>query len=229
VPEATRAQLRELGERVELQAQLKALPTHQLQRIENLDARTLTLSSQREQLAEQLAELPQPRRRFGREKDLHAAERSYLSSVLRAGERDLDAVLAQRNRLERELGDVPEVRAERDGLERAITQLTQEHTQARNELAERELHAPGAWVRDTFGECPDRSRPREVWEKGVRNTARYRLDHDITDPGSALGPPPEQREAQRDWERAHKAIARDQRRLGRDVGLEHDSGFGIGF
>ena len=51
----------------------------------------------------------------------------------------------------------------------------------------------------------------------------------ITDPGDALGPQPEQREQQRDWERARKAIARDERRLGRDVEVELDVDLGIGF
>ncbi len=54
-------------------------------------------------------------------------------------------------------------------------------------------------------------------------------EHDITDPGDALGPRPEQREEQRDWERARKAIARDERRLGREVESERDVDFGIGF
>jgi hypothetical protein len=226
----TPARQRELRERVQqLQAQLEALPTRQLQRIETLDERALTLRSQREQYVEQLTELPGPRRRLGREQDLHAVERSYLTSALRVGARDLDAVLTQRSRLVRELGDPLEIRAERDALERAITQLTQEHTDARNELAERELHTAGAWVRDTFGERPDRSRAREVWEKGVRQAAHYRLEHDITDPGSALGPRPERREERRAWEHARTTIARDQRRLGRDVGTELHLDIGIGF
>ncbi|MGA2321552.1 MAG: MobF family relaxase [Solirubrobacteraceae bacterium] len=228
-PALTPARLLELRERIEqLQGQLEVLPTSQLRRIENLDARALTLSSQREQLAERLAALPQPRRRFGREQDLHAGECSYLTSILRASERDLDAVLTQRSRLERELGDPVEIRAERDGIKHAITQLAHEQTQVRNELAERELRAPAAWVQDTFGERPDGSRPCEIWEKGVRQAARYRLDHDITDLGSALGPRPEHREEQRDWERTRKALARDQRRLGRDVGTELEVDIGIG-
>jgi len=215
---ATPARLRELRERIEqLHAQLEALPTRQLLRIEDLDARALTLRNHREQLAERLAQLPEPRRRFGREHDPHAVERSYLRSALRAVERDHHTALAQRHHLEWQLGDPTEIRAERDALQHAITQLAQEHTEVRNELADREPHAPGTWVRDTFGERPDRSPPREVWEKAVRQAARYRLEHDITDPGSALGQRPQQREKQRDWERARKAIARDQRRLGRDI------------
>ncbi len=69
----------------------------------------------------------------------------------------------------------------------------------------------------------------EVWEHGVRLTARYRVEHDISGAGDALGPKPEQREEQREWERTHKAIARDQRRLGRDVSVEVDVGLDIGF
>ncbi len=32
--------------------------------------------------------------------------------------------------------------------------------------------------------------PAEVWDHGVRLAARYRVEHDITDPGDALGPQP---------------------------------------
>ncbi len=114
----TRAQLRELGERVEqLQAQLQALPTRQLERIEHFDERARTLMAQRERHAKQLAELPEPRRRFGREQDPHDVERGFLTGVIKDGERALDEVLEERSDLARELGDVPEVRAERDGLE----------------------------------------------------------------------------------------------------------------
>ena len=71
--------------------------------------------------------------------------------------------------------------------------------------------------------------PRKVWERGVRLAARYRVEHDISDRGDALGPQPEQREQQRGWERARKAIARDQRQLGRDLEVELDVDLGIGF
>ncbi len=78
------ARLRELRERLErLQAQLAALPTRELQRIEDLDARALRLTTQREQLAQRLAGLPEPRRRLGREQDPHAIERAGLTSALK--------------------------------------------------------------------------------------------------------------------------------------------------
>ncbi len=190
-PRRPPTRLRELRERVEqLQAQLAALPTRQLQRIEDLDARALTLTTQREQLTGRLAGLPEPHRRLGREQDPHAIERAHLSSALQANERELDAVLTQRGGLERELGDPVEARAEREGLEHAITQATQEHTALRNELAERELHTPAAWVKATFGERPDRPAQREAWENGVRHAARYRAQYDITDPTTRSAPGP---------------------------------------
>jgi hypothetical protein len=136
-------------------------------------------------------------------------------------------MLGERSRLAGELGDVSEMRAERDGLEHAISQTIGEQTAARDELVERELKAPGAWVRDTFGGRPDGLRAGEMWEHGVRLAARYRVEHEITDPSDALGPRPEQRGQRRDWERARKAIARDQRRLGRDVELDVDLGIGL--
>ncbi len=152
-----------------------------------------------------------------------------MTGALQTGERTLQKVLAERAQLARELGDVPEARAELDALERAITQSTREHAGLRDLLVERELHNPAAWVRNNFGKPPDGPGARAQWENAVRRAARYRLQHDVTDPGSALGPQPEQRHAQRDWERARNTIARDQRRLGRDVEVELDVDLGIGF
>jgi predicted nucleic acid-binding Zn-ribbon protein len=227
---ATLARLRELRERVDqLHVQLAALPTRELQRIEDLDARVVTLTTEREQLTQRLTGLPDPRRRIGREQDSHAIERAHLTSALQANERELDTVLAQRGSLERELGDPVEARAEREGLDHAITQATQEHTALRNELAERELQTPGPWVKVTFGERPDRPAQREAWENGARHAARYRMQYDITDPADALGSRPEQRGGQqREWERAREAIDRAERRLGREVTPDRGIDLGLG-
>ena len=227
---ASPTRLRELRERVEqLQAQLQGLPVRRLRRIEDLNQRVRRQSNQREQLAGQLAQLPEPIRRFGREKDPHAVERAHLVSALRAHDRALDDMLAERSQLAGELGDPAEMRAERDGLEGAITQSTREHSAVRDELAERELHSPGAWVRDTFGERPDEPWAREEWEVNVRQVAHYRAQYEITDPSDALGPRPEQAEQQHDWDQASEAIQQGERRLGRDVEAERDVDLGIGF
>jgi conjugative relaxase-like TrwC/TraI family protein len=136
---ASTARLSELQDRGErLQAQLRALPTRRLQRIEDLGARALTLSTQREELGGELAELPEPRWRFGREQDPHRLQRGRLQSAVAASDRALEDVLAERSRHERELGDPAEARAERDGLERALTDLEREQAGVRRELAGRD-------------------------------------------------------------------------------------------
>ena len=94
--------------------------------------------------------------------------------------------------------------------------------------AKRELRIPGKWARDTFGERPDEQRAGEAWESGVRRVASYRSKYEIADSSDAIGPRPETGEQRQDWERARRAIARTGRQLGRDVGVEHDSGLEIG-
>ena len=228
--EASPARLRNLRERVEqLQAQLQGLALRELQRIEDLDERVRRQSTQREQLAGQLAQLPEPTRRFGREKDPHAGQRAHLISTLRAHDRALNDMLAERSNLAGALGDPAEMRAERDGLEGAITQSTQEHSAIRDALAERELHAPGAWVRDTFGERPDGAWAREEWEADVRQVAHYRVQYDITDPSDPLGPRPDGARQHHDWEQASETIEHGERRLDRDAETERDVDLGIGF
>jgi hypothetical protein len=213
----------ELGDRIQqLRTQVEALPTRQLQRVEDLDARTITLTTQREQITRRIDDLPQPRRRFGREQDPNSIERAHLTGALQATNREFDAALSQRERLVRELGDPSEVHAERDGLQRALTQLTREHTEIRDRLAEREVHAPGAWAARAFGERPAQPRLHKEWEQGVRRVARYRLQYDVTDPDDPLGTEPQPREQQRDWQRAREALDRLDRAVddARDLAIE---------
>ena len=212
--------LAELREHIEhLQAQLEALPTRALQRIEDLDARAFTLSSQHEQLIEWLAELSESAR--------DTVEGAALNSGLETCERELNVVLGQRGTLEREIGNPAEARRERDELERAITQAAREQTQGRDELAEREVRSPEEWVRATLGGRPDDSRAGEAWERGVREVARYRLQYAITDQQDPLGAHPQRRDQERDWGRAQRALHRAASQLGRDRGNELDSGQGV--
>lgn len=67
-------------------------------------------------------------------------------------------MLEQRTRLEREIGDPAEARAERDGIEHAISRTVREHKALSKELAERE--------RDTPGER-GRTNPKERDERGI--------------------------------------------------------------
>jgi conjugative relaxase-like TrwC/TraI family protein len=226
---ASTERLRELRDLIQrLHTQVTALPTRQLQRIEDLDARALTLTAQHGQIKQRIDDLPQPRRRLGREQDLNSLERAHLTGALQAADRELDAVLSQRERLARELGDPSEIRAERDGVKSALTQLTREHTAIRDELAEREVHAPGAWAARAFGQLPDEPQARKEWERRVRQVVRYRLQYNFTDPNDPLGMRPEPPAQQRDWQRAREALQHSERRLDRDVDDAHNLAIEIG-
>jgi hypothetical protein len=126
------------------------------------------------------------------------------------------------------LADAVEIRSERDRLEHAKAHAVTAHSAVRNELAEREVRAPSAWVQGTFGERPDEPRQREAWESGVRWAARYRIQYEITDTRDAIGPRPELPAQQGDWERACEGVGRSERRLGRGKDTERDVELGIG-
>jgi conjugative relaxase-like TrwC/TraI family protein len=191
-----------------LRCQAAALPTRQMQRVDDLDARATTLSTQREQLDQRLNDLTPPQRRYGREHDPNPIERAHLTNATQATNRELDTVLKQRARLERELGNHSEVRAEHDALQRTLTQLTQEHRELCDEIAEREVQTPSEWVMRTLGERPTEPHTRNQWEQAVRQAARYRHQYDITDPDTPLGSAPEEPQHQRDWQRTLSAVSR---------------------
>jgi hypothetical protein len=154
---ATPARLRELRERTEdLKTQLKAVPTRAIERIEHVEERALTLSTRREELAEQLGQLPERRRRFGREHDPHAIERAQLTSALEAYDRELQTVVMRRSDLERELGDLAEMRAEREGLHHAIGETARELSAVRDQVVEREVREEARGSLTPPSDRPDR-------------------------------------------------------------------------
>jgi hypothetical protein len=212
-----------------LRAQHAALPLRALRNLEHLDTQARETSALRDELTRELAALPEPTRRLGCTRDEHAAQRASLSAAIDGHDRQHDELLNRRTRLGRELGDPEQIRSERDGLDRAISNTEREQTQLRAELAERELHAPSEWVQRTLGERPADPHQRSAWDDGARTPARYRLDHQITDPASPLGPEPERGgQDQRDWQRADDAIARTARQLGRDHHVNRDRGLDLG-
>jgi hypothetical protein len=215
---ASPERLHELADRVEqLRTRIDALPTRHLRRIEDLDARAIALTTQREEITERRDDLPEARWRLGREHDPNPVERAHLTGVLQAADHELDAVLSQRDRVARELGDPGEVRAKRDALQRTLIQLTREHTEIRDELAEREIHAPDAWVKRALGDRPDEPRRLKDWQYGVRHVARYRLQYRITDPEEPLGQQPETPEQRRHWRQTRNALNHSAERLSRET------------
>jgi hypothetical protein len=215
----------------QLTAQRAALPSSQLNQLDTAHARLVELSERRDELSASLKRLPAPKRNvLGREGDEHLIDRTRLSTMLNGTD---DAIVGAREtevRLRQELGDPEQIRSELDGLDREIRQLTNERDGLLNNLTDRELQAPGEWAKQLLGERPTGSRSDD-WDTAARRVARYRIEHQITDQADPLGPEPHDHHQARQWHRAHEAVERAERRLGREHTHEHehDHGLDIGF
>jgi hypothetical protein len=201
-----------------LRAQLAALPTVQLGKLDALDARTHELTERRDALHRDLDRLPETReRRFGRNEDPHIVDRTRLASALAGAEDQLERTLAERAALARELGDSAAIHEERHGLTSAIDTLARQHTELRNELAEREVEHRPQWTRDALGDRPDRSHGAERWDRAARTLARYRIEYEISATGDPLGDRPAAAEQRHDYERAERAREHLAQELGRET------------
>ena len=183
-----------------------------------LDERARTLTEHRDSLRAELEQLPAPPgRRLWRGEDRHLVARTRLRSALTGAEGQLQDALSQRADIARRFGEIEAVRDEPDGLREAIRTLAREHTQLRNELADREVAQRPTWARDALGERPQRHSDAERWDRAARTLARYRIQYEIPDDdNSALGAPPSATEQRHDYEAAHRAIQQLGRALGRD-------------
>jgi conjugative relaxase-like TrwC/TraI family protein len=227
VPAAGRSALGQLQEQIDLlRNQLQSLPTVELQELNELDARARALTERRDVLRGSLERLPaQQERRFGRNDDPSIVDRTRLASALAGAEDQLERVLTQRATLARQLGDVTAVGQERDGLTAALRTLERQHTELRNDLADREVERQPQWARDTLGERPDRPADAERWDRAARTIARYRVEYEIPEGDVTLGPEPAGVEQRRAYEQADLARGELARELGRavdglDLGLE---------
>jgi len=176
------------------------------------------LSERRDALRRDLDRLPEPRqRRFGRSEDPHLVDRTRLASALAGAEDQLERTLTHRAALARELGDPAAIHEDRDGLTSAIDRLARQHTELRNELADREVARRPQWARDALGERPDRHSDAERWDQAARTLARYRIEYEIPERGDPLGAAPANAEQRHDYERAERAREQLARELGRDA------------
>ena len=222
--------LRELRERLEhLTVQRAALPSSQLNQLDTAHARALELTADRGELSASLEVLPAPKRSLlGRDRDEHIIDRVRLSSALDATD---DAIVRAREtevRLRDQIGNPEQIRSELDGLDREIRRLTNERDGLLNDLTDRELQAPGEWAKTLLGERPTGSRSDD-WDRAVRRVARYRIEYEITDQADALGPEPRDYHQAGRWHRAHEALERAERRLGREHTHERGHGLDIEF
>jgi conjugative relaxase-like TrwC/TraI family protein len=229
-PPVGASRLRELRERLEqLTVQRAALPNSQLNQLNTAHARALELTQSRARLVARLESLPAPKRNLlGRKRDEHIIDRTRLSSALNATD---DALVRGREtevRLREQLGNPEQIRSELEGLDRESRQLTKERDGLLNELTDRELNTPGEWAKTLLGERPTGSRSAD-WDTAVRRVARYRIEYEITDQADALGPEPRDYHQASKWHRAHEAVERTERRLGREHTHERGHALDIEF
>jgi conjugative relaxase-like TrwC/TraI family protein len=225
--DVSRARLAALRARLEqFTAQRAALPIKDLQRLDDAEARVIELTTRREELRFQLERLPEPRRSLlGRTRDPDLVDRTRLTSALTGIRAQLEQALAEDATLTRELGDPEQIRSELDALNRTITPIREQHRSLRHELAQGELANPAPWVARIFGERPARSQGND-WDNAVLGTAEYRLDNNITDPDTPLGPQPPGNHEPHHREQAQQTIEHYQHLLGHD--RDHDIGIDIG-
>jgi conjugative relaxase-like TrwC/TraI family protein len=202
----------------QLRAQLQALPTRELDQLDDLDARACTLTEQHARLRDELDCLPGPRRlHLVRHGDPHLVDRTRLISSIEGVRTQLDRIIAERAALRRELGDPGAIREERHGLINAAQTLRRTITQQRNELAGRELATNPAWAREALGERPKQGWERDRWDHAAQTIARYRIEHEITDTRDPLGPAPADPGQRADYERAQQAREQLAHELGREA------------
>jgi hypothetical protein len=208
---------------------LGAVPSRALARFDLLDVSEREVIAQRDEHMERLATLEPSTHRLGRVHAPDAAERSFLVTALEMDERALSEVRAERTRLQRELGNPDQIRSEREAIETAIEQLQQEYSRVRDALADRLLEARPPWLTEALGDRPEHDRQSATWDRAARSVATYRLDHDISDPGRALGPVPSRGDAgRREWDQANAQLVCAQRQLGQQrPAREHGLDLGL--
>jgi conjugative relaxase-like TrwC/TraI family protein len=224
--DASTARLAELqAKRDRLVAQRAALPLPLLRELDAIAAERARVSDQRDDIARRLAVLPEPTRRLlGRSPDPHAAERARLIAAIHAADQQLAALDAQATGLQRSLGPHDAIRDERGGLDARIAELEHEITLVRDEIADRVIATRPAWARALFGERPEQYQRAQHWDRGVRDAARYRIQHAIPDDTVGLGPEPTEGGARRDWRQAQRVLDQTQRRLGIPVERDRELG-----
>jgi hypothetical protein len=221
IPDTSRSRLHELTTRLELlSTQRAALPIEQLHELANAPARTLALTAQRDELRAQLDRLPAPSRGLlGRKRDPYLVDRTRLTSAITGLEHTIASARQRELDLHARLGNPEQIRSELAGLDRGVNETRTEHDGVLDALTDRELQAPPTWAVTLLGERPTGTRS-EDWDQALRGVARYRIEHDITDPTNPLGGEPANQRAMIEWQQAHELVERAN--PGRTLSLDDD-------
>jgi len=74
---------------------------------------------------------------------------------------------------------------------------------------------PPAYITKTLGHRPGRGRPDREWVRAVATIETYRVEHDITDKRTLIGPYPEANPVEQlDWDLIHMSVTETRRELG---------------
>ncbi|WP_249011855.1 MobF family relaxase [Conexibacter sp. DBS9H8] len=205
-----------------MQMSLTVLPLRSIGRLDELDVQIREVTDRLADHETRIEAVPAPTQKFGRSHDGHAQEREFLAKAIAMDHQELDDLRGSRVHLELELGDPSQVISERDGLQTALTDLQKDYVQIRDELVGRVLDQHPAWLRDALGDRPQSRTERDMWDRAARDVTVFRINHDVIDDKSVLGPKSaHDRDAQREWQRADDSLQRAQRQLGRAVGPRH--------
>ena len=223
VPDVSPARLAELRERIAtLETQRSALPHSELHELDSAHARAVELANTRSELTARLEHLQAPSRSVhGRVRDPDLPDRVRLSSQLGGVEDAIERTRKTETTVRQRLGDPEQIRAELDSVNHAIHQLQHERAAILDDLTSRELHAPTEWARRLLGERPQATSRAADWDQALRRATRYRLEHTVTDTTDPLGPEPPDRDQAQEWQRAHDAVERVERRPGHERTHDH--------
>jgi conjugative relaxase-like TrwC/TraI family protein len=215
---------RQIRDRVEaLEAQIRALKSPELARLEAAERRELVLIAHQDDLtARAQAVPPAPKLRLA--SDPHSSERQSLERAMGGVRAELDGLRTVRYRLGREVGPPDQIRAKRSALEQDVARARTEREALLRELVTRDLASDPQWAREALGPRPRQRDDRDVWDRAARGLARYRLEHGIDDERIALGERPREPAAVERYERARSTLDRVQRQLGIQVLADDDAG-----
>jgi len=167
-----------LDERSRLDDQLRRLP---LGRVETLEALTTALDAaraRRDELADRLGALPEPRRRLIIIRNDHATERTRLSSMIGTADdrcRELERTIARHRD---QIGADPMlVREEHRELAARHTAVRREGNALLDRIATRELDRVPTWAHDLLGPRPPEPAAAAAWTSAGQAVVRHELEH----------------------------------------------------
>jgi hypothetical protein len=207
-----------------LDAQLQALNTPEVARLEATERRERELIAHQDELVERADRIPRPSR-LSLARDRHMAEREHLDRAIDGVQAELAGLRRLRDRLVREIGQPDEIRSERASLESAVARARTERDRLLQHLIARELEGDRQWLLGALGPRPDRRHERNLWDCAARGLARYRLEQGVEHQRHALGEQPRERGAAERYEQARATLEKVQRDLGvaREDDVTHSS------